>query len=103
MATINHSLIKDKDKSSVSDRNYFLCDICEFNGYPNEKVVYQYKGQRSEDEEGFITRFSVYDYPIQAGKFHVHKWNDELINRLVNQSLGNSEDPYYGYCGGAYK
>ena len=48
MATINHSLIKDKDKSSVSDRNYFLCDICEFNGYPNEKVVYRYKGLKSE-------------------------------------------------------
>ena len=67
VATINDSN-KDKDKSSVSDRNYFLCDICEFNGYPNEKVVYQYKGQKSEDEEGFITRFSVYDYPIQDGK-----------------------------------
>ena len=87
MATINHSLIKDKDKSSVSDRNYFLCDICEFNGYPNEKVVYQYKGLRSEDEEGFITRFSVYDYPIQAGILHVHKYNERLICELVNVAL----------------
>lgn len=91
MATINHSLIKDKDKSSVSDRNYFLCDICEFNGYPNEKVVYLYKGQRSEDEEGFITRFAVYDYPIQTGKLHVHKYNEKLIYGFVNVALGKVE------------
>ena len=105
MATINHILIKDKDKSSVSDRNYTLCDICAFNGYPNEKVVYRHEGLRSEDEEGVIIRFSVYDYPIvagkiHAGKIHAHKSNDELINRLVNQSLCNTEDTYYDCCGG---
>ncbi|HEY6885451.1 MAG TPA: hypothetical protein VI278_15565 [Nitrososphaeraceae archaeon] len=88
MTTISHILIKDKDKPSVSDRSYILCDICEFHGYPNEKVVYRYEGLRSEDQEGFIIRFAVYDYPVQSGKIHVHRWNDELINRLVNQSLG---------------
>ena len=65
MATINHSLINDKDKSSVSDRNYFLCDICEFNGYPNEKVVYEYDGLRLEDEEGFIYKFTECEHPLK--------------------------------------
>jgi hypothetical protein len=36
-------------------------------------------------EQQFIIRYAVYDHPIQA---HVHKWNDDLINRLVNQTLG---------------
>lgn len=86
--TANDILMKDKDKPSVSIGTFSFCEICESNGYPNEKVVYHYQGMRSEDEEGFITRFTVYDYPIQAGKIHVHKYNDELINRLVNKSLG---------------
>jgi hypothetical protein len=89
MATIYHSLIGDKDKASVSDRDYFLCDICEFHGYPNEKVVYRYEGLRSEDEEGFIIRFAVYDYHIQLGKIHVHKYNEKLIYGLVNIALRN--------------
>ena len=103
MATINHSLIKGKDKSSVSDRNYFLCDICEFNGYPNEKVSYQYKGQRSEDEEGFITSIQFMTILYRLESFMCINGMTSLINRLVNQSLGKDEDPYYGYCGGAYK
>jgi hypothetical protein len=89
MAAINRSLIRDKDKSSVSDRSYVLCDICEFNGCPNEKVVYRYEGQRSEDEEGFITRFTVYDYSIRVGKLHVYKYNEKFIHGLVNVALGN--------------
>jgi hypothetical protein len=89
MATINHILIKDKDKSYVSDRNYFLCDICTFNGYPNEKIIYRYAGLRSEDEEGFIIIFAVYDYPIEAGKIHAHKYNEKLIHGLVNIALDN--------------
>lgn len=88
MATIKHILIKDNDKSSASDCKYFLCDICEFNGYPNEKVVYHYEGLRSEYDEGFITVFTVYDYSIQRGKLHVHKYNEKLIDELVNLALG---------------
>ncbi len=77
-----------KSLYSVSDRNYSFCEICEFNGYPNEKVVYRYEGLRSEYDEGFITVFTVYDYSIQRGKLHVHKYNEKLIDELVNLALG---------------
>lgn len=75
-------------KDSVSCHNYSLCEVCEFNGYPNEKVIYHYEGLRSEYEEGFIHKLTEYEYPIQKRRVHVHKCNDELINRLVNKSLG---------------
>jgi hypothetical protein len=98
IVTSNSSIFEDKIKSFAT-----YCDVCAFNGFPYEKVVYEYGGLRSEDEEGFIYNFTEYEYPLQKRVVHVHKWNHDLINTLVNQSLGNSEDPYNGYCGGAEK
>ena len=82
---------EDKIKSFDNGKSYSYCDVCTFNGYPNEKVVYRYEGLRSEDEEGFIYKITEYEYeyPLQQRRIiHVHKWNDDLVNRLVNQSLG---------------
>jgi hypothetical protein len=66
------------------------CDICEFNGFPNERVVYQCEGLRSEDEDGFIYKYNLYDYPAAEGKKikHVHKYNRRLIDELVDVVLG---------------
>ena len=89
--TTNNSISEGKNKSFDNGKNYSYCDICTFNGYPNQKVVYEYEGLRSEDEEGFIYKFTEYEYPLQKRRIvHVHKWNDNLIKR-VNQSLGNRE------------
>ena len=76
-----------EDKHFSWNQNYVLCDICAFNGFPNENVVFVIHGFRSEDEDGFVIKFTEYDFPLQRGKIHVHKYNDELIMRLVNQSL----------------
>jgi hypothetical protein len=81
---------KQKDKPSVYNQNYLFCDICTFNGYPNEKVVFVIHGFRHEDEDGFAIKFTQYDYPIQNEKVHVHKYDGELIKSLVNQSLCRS-------------
>jgi hypothetical protein len=89
--TTNDSISKDKIKSFDNHKNYSNCDACTLNGYPNEKLVYEYEGLRSEDEEGFIYRFTEYEYLLQKRIVHKHKYNDELINRLVNQSLGIAE------------
>jgi hypothetical protein len=80
---------QDIGKSPFGNHNYFVCDLCALNGYPNQKIIYRCEGLRSEDEEGFIIRFAVYDYPIQAGKIHVHKYNEKLICGLVNIALGS--------------
>jgi hypothetical protein len=89
--TTNNGISKDKIKSFDNDKNYSYCNVCAVNGYPNKKVVYEYEGLRSEDEEGFIYKLTEYEYPLQKRIVHKHKYNYELINRLVNQSLGIRE------------
>jgi hypothetical protein len=80
-----------KHKSSVYSGEYSFCDVCTFNGYPNERVVIVIHGFRSENEDGFVLKFTEYDFPIQKRRIHRHKFNEELIKTLVNQSLGNLE------------
>ena len=47
--------------SIAADHTY--CDLCALNGYPNQKVVFEYEGLRPEEQDGFIYKFSVYEYP----------------------------------------
>ena len=86
----NNSFCDVTDKSSAPNVGYSLCDICQFNGYPNEKIVFAIHGFRSEDEEGFYVKFTEYDFPIQKGKIHGHKFNEDLIKTVVDRSLGRS-------------
>ena len=83
--------LKERHKSFVQNQSYNFCDVCRFNGYPNEKVVIVIEGFRCENEDGFAIKFTEYDFPIQNGKVHVHKYNDELIGKIVNQSLASVE------------
>jgi hypothetical protein len=42
------------DKITLADydiKDFVFCDICAFNGYPYEKVIFRYIGFRSEDED----------------------------------------------------
>ena len=76
---------------SVHDSEYCFCDICAFNGIPHEKVVFVIHGFRPENEDGFVLKFTEYDFPIQKGKVHTHKYNEDLIKRLVKESLAGVE------------
>ena len=69
------------------------CDICEWNGYPTEKVVVEYFRVRSEDEDGFIYEFDTFDYNPDGDNriLHKHKFNQELIDSQVNTILKQQE------------
>jgi hypothetical protein len=73
--------------SIAAEYNY--CDLCALNGCPNQKVIYQFEGFRAEEEEGFIYKFSIYDYPIEKEKRinHKHKCNKRFIDAIVNVAL----------------
>jgi hypothetical protein len=86
----DNTLCNVKHKSSLSNLEYCPCDICEFNGYPNEKIVFVIHGFRPENEDGFAIKFTQYDYPIQKGNIHRHKFNEDIAKTLVNRSLGRS-------------
>jgi hypothetical protein len=87
----NNSFCDVTDKSSAYNVEYFLCDVCEFNGYPNEKVIFIIHGFRTDNEDGFVTKFTAYDFPIQKEKIHTHKFKEELIKTLAKESLANME------------
>jgi hypothetical protein len=80
-------------KSFDYKQSYSFCDVCDFNGYPDEKVIFQFEGFRSEDKDGFIYKFRVYDYyPARKRKIkHVHKCNLKLIDKLVSLALKEKE------------
>ena len=65
------------------------CEICRWNGYPYEKVIFELQGLRSEIEDGFIIKFTTYDYKSAGEKRakHIHKHNQKLINELVKFAL----------------
>jgi hypothetical protein len=34
------------------------CQVCGWYGYPGQKIIREFKGIRSEDEEGFVDKFT---------------------------------------------
>jgi hypothetical protein len=66
------------------------CQVCGWNGYPYEKVIIEFEGIRSEEEEGFIDKFTEYDYDcyaIEKRTKHTHKYNAKLIQAYVDIAL----------------
>jgi len=95
--TIN-ILSEDKDKHfDVSILNYIFCDQCAWNGFGNEKIVRVFHGLRPEDEDGFIYRYTEYDYdPLDKSNIkHIHKYDQKIIDeqvRSILERLNKEED-----------
>jgi predicted nucleic-acid-binding Zn-ribbon protein len=92
---------EDKDKNfDVKDNTkyyYIFCDQCAWNGFPNEKIVRVFHGLRSENQDGFIYRYTEYDYdPLGKSKvIHVHKYNPNIIDAQVRIALENQKGVNY--------
>jgi hypothetical protein len=87
----NSSFCNVKHKSSVSNVEYSLCDLCTYNRYPHEIIVIEISGFPPEIGDGFVIKVVEYDFPIQNGRINVHNY-EELIKTLVNQSLDRSRE-----------
>ena len=79
---------EDADKH-FDVKNYIFCDQCAWNGFPNEKIVRVFHGLRAEYEDGFIYRYTEYDYdPLGKGRIiHVHKYDQKIIDEQVRIAL----------------
>ena len=85
--TTNNDLVKDEDKSF--DGDCVICEQCEWNGVPDQKIVMDYLGIRPVDEFGFIYIYEIYDYSGSgAKKIHRHRFDPELIDQQVNSIFG---------------
>ena len=89
--------IEDIDKHfDANVQDYIFCDQCAWNGFPNEKIVRDFHGLRPEYEDGFIYRYTEYDYdPSGKSKIiHVHKYNPKIIDEQVRIALENQKGDY---------
>lgn len=67
--------------------DYSCCDLCALNGYPNQRVVFEYEGLRPEDEDGFIYKFSLYEYPLleHHKRRHLHVFQSKQVMKSQTQ------------------
>jgi hypothetical protein len=74
-----HTKSSNLNYSIAADYSY--CDLCALNGHPNQKVVFEYEGLRPEDQDGFIYKFSVYEYPLleHLKRRHVHVFQSKQV------------------------
>ena len=84
------------DKHKLFDVNtqcYIFCDQCAWYGFPNEKIVRVFHGLRPEYEDGFIYRYTEYDYdPFGKSRIkHVHKYDQKIIDEQVRIALKYAE------------
>lgn len=79
---------EDKDKH-FDDEDHIFCDQCACNGFPNEKIVRLFHGLRPECEDGFIYRYTEYDYDsLGKGNIkHAHKYDPKIIEEQVRIAL----------------
>lgn len=87
--TANNDLVED-------DNKYFgdciICDQCEWNGIPNQRIIVVYLGIRPTNEPGIIFKFETYDYSQGGIKgIHRHKYDPNVINQLVDQIFERTE------------
>jgi hypothetical protein len=67
-----------------------FCQICEWYGYPSEKIIVEFEGIHLEEEDGFIDKFVEYDYDTQAAEKrtkHIYKYNAKLVQEFVDSAV----------------
>lgn len=67
-----------------------VCQVCAWYGYPQEKIIVEFEGVRSEDEEGFIDIFTEYNYYTETGEKgnkHIHRYDPKLVQECLDLAL----------------
>ena len=83
---INFDKVDSQSKSSYVT----FCQICEWYGYPQEKILVEFEGINPEDEDGFVDKFTEYNYDANEGEKrtkHVHKYDPKLVQEYLDLVL----------------
>lgn len=81
---IKSSNKEDNPQSKISRVTF--CQVCGWYGYPFEKIIREFEGFRSEDEDGFAYKFTEYDYDVETGQKgtkHIHKSDPNVVQEAV--------------------
>src|SRR5437764_13931489 len=82
-------LTANNNKHFDDPQEYVFCDICAYEGYPYEKIIYRFERLRSEQEEGFIYKTTIYDHDNRS-RIHIH--NPYGFNIIALRTNSNSVD-----------
>jgi hypothetical protein len=79
-------------ESVLEPRNSYItfCQVCSWYGYPFEKIIREFEGIRSEEKDGFVDKFTEYDYGTETGhknNKHIHKYDPKLVQDFVDLAL----------------
>jgi hypothetical protein len=89
-SSIKSSVIS-ADKLPRSESRYVpFCQVCGWYGYSQEKIIREFEGFRSEDEDGFAYKFTEYDYDDETRERktkHIHKYIPKLVDEAVDFPL----------------
>jgi hypothetical protein len=82
-----HSVISDSTTLNLYEKSSYVtrCQVCGWYGYPEDKIIVEFEGMRPEYEDGFVYKFTEYDYDGLIGQNrikHVHKYKPELVQEL---------------------
>jgi hypothetical protein len=87
----NYANILDEKTSPQTGSSYItFCQVCGWYGYPYEKIVVEFEGIRSEEEDGFVDKFTEYDYDAETGEKetkHIHKYDARSVQEALNIAL----------------
>jgi hypothetical protein len=89
-STVTENRLPRSEGSSVT-----FCQVCSWYGYPQEKIIRDFEGIRPEDEDGFIYKFTEYDYNTDTGEKrtkHIHKYNLKLVQESLDIALKMRND-----------
>jgi hypothetical protein len=82
--------IPDEKTSPQTGSSYVtFCQVCGWYGYPHEKIIVEFEGIRSEEEDGYVDIFTEFDYETAGEKRtkHIHKYNPRLVQECLDFAL----------------
>ena len=86
---IKSSVVTEDTLHRTGSSYVTFCQVCGWYGYPYEKIVVEFEGIRSEEEDGFVDKFTEYNYNTEGRKTtkHIHKYDSKLVQELVKLAL----------------
>ena len=64
IANIKSSVVTENTLPRSESSYVTFCQVCSWYGYPQEKIIRELEGFRSEEEDGFAYKFTEYDLSL---------------------------------------
>ena len=91
LSSIKSSVISADKLPRIESSFVTFCQVRDWYGYPQEKIIREFEGFRSEEEDGIAYKFTEYDHVAakteEKRSIHKHKYNHNLVQQVVDFTL----------------